>query len=219
MCKLAHVKIDKRYMDYSINANDTIKISEYMRGESEIDAVIYRQEFEHHRAEYLKTKTDAELIFTYIFLQIYAECFLHQNMRRIVELEFKPPRDSIHTKWLNNEKRYVPEKIDNFATLFFTPVPAAIQQPIDIVKNRLKNISDIRNLFAHGHKASAWSDSEGNSGSTPAKLILTDSQLTKSLNEINELGISWNDLLDAVVPQCRALRKVDEFKFHSIQTT
>lgn len=203
-------------MDYSINLHETVNVSEYIKMESEIDAVIYRQEFERHRAEYLKTKTEAELIFTFIFLQIYAECFLHQNMRRVVMMEFKPPRDSVYTTWLAGEKRYVPEKIDNFATLFFTPVPAIVQQEIDTIKDRLKKISDIRNLFAHGHKASSWSDSTGNSGSTSAKSILTETQLIQSVTEINELGKSWNDLLDAVMPQCKALKRVDDLKFRSI---
>ncbi len=203
-------------MDYSIDLHETIKVSEYIKAESEIDAVIYRQEFEHHRAEYLKSKAESELIFTFIFLQIYTECFLHQNMRRVVMLEFKPPRDSTYTTWLASEKRYVPEKMDNFIILFFSPAPAPIQQMADIIKDRLGKISSIRNQFAHGHKASAWSDSEGNSGSTPAKLLLTETQLTQSVTEINELGNAWNDLLDSIMPQCKALKRIDDFKFRSI---
>jgi len=38
-------------------------------------------------------------------LQIYIEYFLHQNMRKIIELEFKPPRDAAHITWLSGEKR------------------------------------------------------------------------------------------------------------------
>ncbi|MDP2709402.1 MAG: hypothetical protein Q8O93_05185 [bacterium] len=203
-------------MDYSINLHEIVSVSDYTKAESEIDAVIYRQEFERHRTEYLKSKTESELIFTFIFLQIYMECFLHQNMRRIVTMEFKPPRNAILTTWLTGEKRYVPEKMDNFINLFFSPVPTPIQQMADIIKDRLGNISSIRNQFAHGHKVSAWSDSEGNSGSTPAKLILTETQLMQSVAEINELGKAWNDLLDIIMPQCKALKRMDDFKFRSI---
>ena len=203
-------------MDLRINLHETIGISDHVKAETEIDAIIYRQEFERHRAEYLKSKTESELILTFIFLQIYSECFLHQNMRKVVELEFKPPRDAVHTAWLAGEKRYIPEKISNFITLFFAPVPNPIQQLTNIIKDRFGKISYIRNQFAHGHKVAAWSDSDGSSGSTPAKSLLTEAQLIQSIAEVNELGLAWNDLLDAVLPQCKALKREEDFKFPSI---
>lgn len=195
---------------------ENISVSEYIKSEIEVSAIIYRKEFERHRSEYLKTKTESELIFTFILLQIYIECFLHQNMRRVVELEFKPPRDDICTNWLAGERRHVPTKINNFATLFFSPVQAHIQQLLDTIKDRFGKISRIRNQFVHGHKVAAWSDSKGNAGSTPAKSLLSDAQLTKSITEINELGLAWNDLLDAILSQCKALERIDNFKFSSI---
>lgn len=203
-------------MDHVINLNATIGISEYVKAELEIGDLIYRQEFDRHQVEYLKTKAESELIFIFIFLQIYTECFLHQNMRKIVELEFKPPRESIYIKWLKKEKRYVPAKIDNFSSLFFIPIPSHIQQLVDIIKDRFEKISDIRNLFAHGHKVAEWSDSDGNAGSTRAKSLLTETQLNQTIAEINELGLAWGSLLDGILPQCKALTGVGSFKFENI---
>jgi len=203
-------------MGYIIKINDSIGVSEHIKAETEIDAIIYRQEFENHRTEYLRAKKESELVIAFIFLQIYIECFLHQNMRKIVELEFKPPRDNTCSTWLGGEKRYVQAKIDNFATLFFAPVPDDIQQLLIIVKDRFDKISDIRNLFAHGHKIAAWSDSDGNSGSTQAKSLLTETQLNQSVAEVNEMGLAWSTLLDRILTRCKGLRGVDEFKFPSI---
>ena len=121
-------------------------------------------------------------------------------MRKIIELEFKPPRDAAHITWLSGEKRQVPAKIDNFAALFFAPVPNSIQQLVDTMKDRFSKLSYIRNLFAHGYKVAAQSDSSGNSGFTPAKLLLSESQLTQSVAEVNEFGSAWNDLLDGILP-------------------
>ena len=92
-------------MDISINLHDSIGVSDHIKAETEIDAIIYRQEFERHWEEYLKSKSESELILAFIFLQIYIEYFLHQNMRKIIELEFKPPRDAAHITWLSGEKR------------------------------------------------------------------------------------------------------------------
>jgi hypothetical protein len=203
-------------MNYSINLFETIKVSEGIKTEMEIDAAIYRQEFERHRMEYLKSKDESELIFTFIFLQIYIECFFHQNMRKIIELEFKPPRDNVCVGWLAEEKRYVPTKIDNFVTIFLTPVSNSVQCNVDVIKDRFSKISSLRNLFAHGHKVAIWSDSDGNSNATPAKLSLSESQLIQSVTETNDLGLAWNNLLDFVLPQCKVLQRVDSFKFLNI---
>jgi len=120
-------------MKHSININANIKISEYYKAETEVDADIYRQEFAHHYIEYLKTNNNSELIFTFILLQIYVECFLHQNMRRIVCFEFKPPRNKVCTTWTKNERKSVEIKINSFIYLFFNPVPVNIKQLVDVI--------------------------------------------------------------------------------------
>jgi hypothetical protein len=203
-------------MDLNIGLNEKIGISEYIKAEMEIDAIIYRQEFEQHRTEYLRMKAEQDLIIAFIFLQIYIECFLHQNMRTIVELELKPPRDNVCFEWLSREKRYVPAKIDNFTFLFFSQESINIHKLVDCIKNRFCRLSDTRNQFVHGHKVSSWSDSDGNLGSTPTKLLLTEIQLAQSIMEVNELGLAWNGLLDLILPQCKALKRVNDFKLPNL---
>ncbi len=203
-------------MHHSISLHENVNISDTFRAETEVDAVIYRNEFERHRQEYRKTESEAELILTFVMLQIYVECFLHQNMRRVVGLEFQPPRNSAREGWNNQEKRPVSAKLEGFASLFFSSKPENIQYFIDSIRERLAPISDIRNLFVHGHKVSAWSDSEGNAGLTEARSLLTSSQLERSIHEVNELGAAWNLLLDNIFPQLKALRTVEDFKFSKL---
>lgn len=202
-------------MDYSLNLHETIGISDKYRIETELDAVIYRQRFEKFRSEYQRSHQEETLIFVFIILQVYVECFLHQNMRRIVELEFKSTKTSIFNKWVKQERRKVLEKLDKFAELFNL---SSIEnsQLLDDIKKRFSSLSHVRNQFVHGHKIAAWSDSEGNSGVTSTRMLLSDAQLIQMEKEINELGAMWNDLLDQVQSQCKALKRIDSFRFQNI---
>lgn len=203
-------------MDYSINLTENIRVSDFSRVETEFDAIIYRNEFEQHHQEYIKTGSESELILAFIFLQIYVECFLHQNMRRIVELEFKPPREVISIQWLENEHQKIQLKIEKFITLFFSSARSDIKKLTDCINDGFNKISYIRNQFAHGHKIASWSDSHGNSGSTPAHSILKKDQLNQTIIEINESGSAWNKLLDNVLPNLKVLRGVINFKFSNL---
>jgi len=204
-------------MDHSIEVHDSINVSDHVKVETEIDAVIYRQEFESHLSIYMETQSESELIFTFIYLQIYIECFLHQNMRRIVNMVFKPPRENISSEWMKKESRKVRDKIDAFGTIFHDPMSGQIQGLVDTIKNNFSRVSYIRNQFAHGHKVSAWSDSDGKSGKTSARELLTNERLAKAISEVNELGFAWNTLLDNILPQCKSLRTVEDFKYTEIQ--
>jgi hypothetical protein len=203
-------------MHHSINLHENITVSDTFRAETEVDAVVFRMEFEKHYGEYKKTLSEAELILCFIMLQIYIECFLHQNMRRIVGLEFLPPRDSAREGWSRGERKSVAEKLDGFSSLFFSSKPENIQYFTDSIKERLAPISQIRNFFVHGHKVSAWSDSEGNSGTSEARSFLTPEQLNKSIGEVNELGAAWNLLLENIQPQLKGLRSIDDFKYSKL---
>jgi hypothetical protein len=194
-------------MDHALHLSEHVGVSEYHCATREVDAVIYRNEFLKFR--------QSELIFSFIVLQIYIECFLHQNMRRIVELEFKPPRKVIFDEWITKERRYVPQKLEHFINLFDLP-PSESLYLVEGIKDRFKNISDIRNLLAHGHEISEWSDSEERASKTEALAILTKSQFAQTEKEINELGLMWNELLDHVQPRCKALNRMDDFKFKKI---
>ena len=195
---------------------EKLKISDAVRIEVGIGEGIYRIEFEKYRDLYLKDKSEHDLIFCFIFLQIYIECFLHQNMRRIIEFEFKRPRENVVTEWTIGEDRNVGEKIESFCSLFFTMVSADMQENIGIVKDRFHRISYPRNKFAHGHKVASWSDFDGTHGISEARSLLTIKQLDKTIKEANELGSLWNELLDRIFPTCKSLGKMEDFKFKKI---
>ena len=201
--------------DLSINVHDEVSVSGSLRLELEINAIIYRSEFEKYRQAYLVSKTENDLIFCFIFLQIYVECFLHQNMRQIIGLEFKPPRDYVCVRWNESqaERRHIPQKIKNFPTLFFAPIPIEILNLIDLIVSFFEKITYPRNKFAHGHKVASWFDSENGRGDTTARLLLTEERLKQALSEANELGVAWNDLLGKILPQCKAQRQLDDFNF------
>ncbi len=203
-------------MDLKINVSENAGISEYVKAETEIDAIIYRREFERHEQEYQKAQSDPELVLAFIYLQIYVECFLHQNMRHIVEMEFKPPRDTVAKDWENHEKDDVRQKLDSFIGKLFPTVPANVAQLTQTIKDNFGKVCVMRNYLAHGHKVAAWSDSDGNSGMSRAKSLLTSAQLVQSKADADALGLAWNDLLDLVLAQCQALQRVDSFKFKNL---
>jgi hypothetical protein len=199
-----------------VNLEESIGVSDFHRVELELDSIIHRNEFEKFRSEYLRSNEEKDLIFTFIVLQIYMECFLHQNMRKIVEMEFLPPRQAVREEWLSEpmERRDARDKIDYFVKLF--DLGSLVSTPVSGIKERFTNLTDIRNLLAHGHKIAKWSDSLGNSGTTKARSLLTRDQLTQIEKRVNELGLLWNELLDKIQPQCKVLRRIDDFKFQNI---
>lgn len=198
---------------FVVNIDEGVRISEYNKVTTELDAIIYRNEFDKYRTAYLSDKTEQGLIFCFVFLQIYIECFLHQNMRRVVEMEFKPPREDVCNTWLSRERRGIEDKVDAFVANFFAPPPDDVLRITKIVKDGFKQISDVRNLFVHGHKVARWSDSEGNSGITSARALLVKDYLDQMIHTANDIGIAWNELLDKTMPQYKALRQIDHFKF------
>lgn len=199
-----------------INVSDQINISEYINAKFEIDAVIYRDEFFYNYKEYLKTGLKSKLIFSFIFLQIYIECFLHQNMRRIIELEFKNNKKDIYLEWIKKEKNPIEFKMEDFVKIFFS-LQDDIENLKKIIKDEFKKIKDIRNMFVHGHEVATWSDSSGDSGETDPHSFLNVAQLNKSIDEVNMLGNTWNSLLKNILHQCVALKKIEDFKFKKIE--
>jgi len=204
--------------ELSINVHDVVNISEVVQMETELE-VGYRDEFLRHEKEYLLTKKDEELIFSLIFLQIWVECFLHQNMRRIVTLEFNHSNKPVVDEWLREdeknkgERRYIQQKLEELIKLFYPKIPSEVQTFINDSKDCFNKISDVRNHFVHGRKISAWSDSEGGSGTSNAKLLLSPEQLIITKKNVNNLGLSWNKLLDKILEQCKSLKNIEDFKF------
>jgi len=190
-----------------------VKIEETIHLELQIDPVIFRREFIRYQKRYLSLYDKNELVHAYIFLQIYVESFLHNYMRHIIKMEFKPPRDTVVKKWLSKEKDKLPIKLDSFVVQFFPSLPLTVQTEVDIIKDRFKRISDIRNMFAHGHKVSISMTTTGKGVLSPAASKLSPWILKQTLLETNELGTAWNNLLIKIQPKLKALRQIKDFKF------
>ncbi len=204
--------------DYAINLEETLSIKDHWRAETMVDAIIYRNQFDKYHQAFLQTGLQEDLIFSFIFLQIYIECFLHGWMRQIVVMEFKPPRGNICEDWVKDEQeeRSIYAKINAFVKLFFSPVPDDVSDFSKKIKEIFGHISHIRNLLIHGHKISTWSDSDGDAGISEAKSFLTLEKLNSTVTQANELGMLWNQLLDKILPQLKALQRVSDFKYKEI---
>ncbi len=198
---------------YNVELNEKISLVDSYEIEAEIDALIYRNEFEKYFKSYKKDGSETDLIFSYIFLQIYIECFLHQRMRKIIELEFKHTNEDIYKSWIKNDRRYIHQELDHFVKIFFSSVSDQIKEPIDFIKKVFKKISDIRNDFLHGHKIATWSNSNGASEITPARKVLTYDQISFYIKEVNKLGSLWNELLIKLSPKLKALTGLNDFRF------
>jgi hypothetical protein len=204
--------------------DENIGVSEFIMIEKQISlAYIFRLEFEKHLQEYKINKSDNELIFIFIFLQAYAECFLHQSMRRIIKSEFEVHRTDLYNNWIDEkgrggERRNIQEKIEDFSRHFIIAVPSLpknIQQLIHDININFSKLSRRRNQFLHGHAVASWSDSDGNSGASEAHSLLTDKELKLAVDEINKLGKAWNELQDSVAIEFKCINKerIKDFKF------
>jgi hypothetical protein len=206
-------------MPLSIQVHDRVSISESISIETEIDSGIYRDEFEKHRREYSATNSEHHLIFAFIFLHMYMECFLHQRMRQTIEREFTHKDKNIVTNWHEKEERekmYVNTKLICFTSVFFQPIPENTKKKLNIIIKRYSKLSDIRNRFVHGYKVAAYSDSNGHASKTPTRSLLTQRQLIQVIKHANALGKVWNEILDDVLSRCRSARQVDDFKFTNL---
>ena len=210
-------------MDHKITLEETINIREEIAWELETDAVIFRNEFNYYLEKFKKDKSEHILIFVFIMLQIYVEYFLHQNMRRVVKLEFEntKSKELKYKKWieLKNEKLSIGKKISHFIQCFSLE---SDDEVIDIIKEIeiiFKEITDIRNLLVHGHKIYL----AGNADSSyievsEAKGYLDEDVLIEIIKNINNLGKNWNKLLDLASSNCKALntKRIGDFKFDSL---
>lgn len=219
--------------NHKIKLKENIKISDLMAWEIEIDAIIFRDEFNYYLEKFKKDKSekilvldkmfsDKILVFVFIILQIYVEYFLHQNMRRIISLEFKNIDELKYKKWIKNEYRHISDKKTNKGKLFIfleyflldsNPEAITIKEEIESVFNE---ITQIRNLLVHGHKISLGGNVDGSYEVSKTRGYLDGVVLMEIIENVNNLGKNWNKLLDLILDKCKTLERVDDFKFNSL---
>lgn len=206
-------------MKHKITLKEEIKMNDSVVWELEVDAIIFRDEFNYYLEKFKKDKSEKTLVFIFIILQIYVEYFLHQNMRRVISLEFKHSDKSKYKEWIKakNEKLNISKKLSHFIQYFLLEnnnKVIAIKKEIETI---FKEITDIRNLLVHGHKISL----AGNVDSSYIEVSRTRGYLDKDvlikvIANINQLGKNWNDLLDLILNECKALKRIDDFKFSNL---
>lgn len=218
---LSHIGkvIVNKNMEHKIILKEKIKIKDSMAWELEVDAIIFRDEFNYYLEKFKKDGSEKTLVFVFIMLQIYVEYFLHQNMRRVISLEFKHNDKSKYEEWTKEEsERFkVNKKLSHFIQYFSLENNneiIVVKEEIEII---FKEITDIRNLLVHGHKISL----AGNTDSSDIEVSETRGYLDKDIlieviANINQLGKNWNNLLDLILSECKALRKIDDFKFSNL---
>lgn len=202
--------------DLVVSNHENIGITDFNKVETELDAVIYRNEFYKHYQEYQNTKSEVSLIFSFIFLQIYVECFLHQYMRHIIGFEFMGPRDEVIDEWQKLERLKIKDKIERFCSLFFCPIPPKdIRDLIIDLIDAFSNLTMPRNSFVHGSKIASWASSHG-TGTTNARSLLTEERIIKTIEIANKVGSIWNVLLEKVSTNFTCLGNFQDFKFSQL---
>lgn len=204
---------------------ENMNVSESVAWELTTDAVIFRAQFEKYRNQYVaqSIEEDHSIIFAFIFLQVYVEYFLHQNMRRVVTLEFRNTDQKKYQKWMDNERNFIEDKISRsgklsmFVQFFFHNSLQKISTLKKSIENNFKEITDIRDLLVHGHDISI----SGNIDSSKIEVshtraLLTPEELEETTGKANKLGECWNKLLEEIFDQSQSLGQVDDFKFEQL---
>lgn len=211
-------------MEHKITVTETVKLKDNFTWELEVDAVVFRNEFE----KYLhNSQTDNHaIIFAFIFLQIYIEYCLHQNMRRIIRLEFKNTDSQKYQDWIEHEGDFIedkasvrPGKLSHFIKCFFDANNNVVLNLKSKIEKIFKDVTSIRNRLVHGHKISVSGNSMGNRNISKTKALLTQGSLLNVIKNVNELGGIWNELLDSILSRCKALRSVNDFRFKNLKDT
>ncbi|MDA2921787.1 hypothetical protein MYX07_00795 [Patescibacteria group bacterium AH-259-L07] len=216
-------RIYKLNVKHKFILKDELKIDDSIVWELEIDAIIFRNEFDRYLMQFRKDKSEKTLVFVFIMLQIYLECFLHQNMRHIIGLEFKHRDELKYKKWIKNERLNIDDrkteqgKLSLFIEYFSLENDPEVIVAKQVIERIFKKMTKIRNLLVHGHKISL----AGNVDSSHIEVseaggYLNEDMLKEIFKDINQLGESWNKLLVSVLDKCRSLKKISDFKFDNL---
>lgn len=193
-----------------IGLTEVIQIQESIKITTEISSIIYLNEFLKYKEAYERDGRSEMLIFTLIFLQIYIECFLHQNMRQIMEMEFEFKNPDLFKQWDSKEEEmYVGKKVSFFTNFFFAKGENI--ESLELIKDSLREIGGMRNKIVHGYKLRRVVVN-GKTEKSETLSLLSEESLREYLHSANTLGNAWNTLLDEVAKKCRALRSVGDFK-------
>ena len=210
---------------------EKIGIQESLSVEVEKNPVIYRRKFlEEYKKCEKNNFAENNIIFCFIFLQIYFECFFHFRLRKLVELEFKLSNPDIWEKWIdcNNkkciERRYVQDKkgrkgkLSEFIKYFNFENNKEIKKLKKEIEKELQDITNIRDLLVHGHKIAEGNNFNNQEYKTKVKKYLTEESLKEAIEKVNKGATAWNNFFDKLLPLLKTnYETVKNFKFEKIE--
>ena len=192
-----------------------IEISEEWSITLDKDAIIFRNEFEEFRKQFKVSKKEEKLIFAFLFLQIYMEYFLHQRMRKIMEMEFDFKKPDLFQVWDKRESRmHINEKIGFFISFFIAGDRAVNFR--EKISKLFSKIGQPRNKFAHGHAIRKTLSKDGERHSKTLSMLNLES-LNSTISDANQLGETWNELLNEISKELKVLNGLGSFKFMEIE--
>lgn len=157
---------------------------------------LFKKEFQNYKERYLKSDDDADLVMTYITMQLFIENHFHYYLRFIIGDGFGSAKPT--SGW--NEKDYPNQKIDCLKKFLSDNGFMFTQSLFDKVTTNYKTITDIRNLLAHGHRVTT-TYAESTKTNSKAKDFLNRQEFAKACHMANEIADAWNALLTELQSQ------------------
>lgn len=151
---------------------------------------LFRKEFENYKRRYLKDSADADVVLAYILLQLFIENHFHYYLRFIIGGGFGSAKNVVG--W--NEKKYPDKKLDCFETFLTNHSFIFTSDLFKKIKINYKEITDIRNLLAHGHRITTTHEGSTKINSK-AKDFLNRQEFSRICLLANEIADAWNVLL------------------------
>lgn len=193
---------------------DSIKISDNVSVTSWLSPRIFFEEYLKHKERYLKKEESKDLLLAYIFLQLYLENHFHYYLRFLIGGGMGKKID----KW--NDEDSVFKRLKYFKQFLFENDFILDQAHFKIIENNFKYISDIRNLFLHGHPVTK-TIKDNKEQISDAKRFLSRQEFNNTRKIANHLFNTWNGIILNIQKQDKLLNKsglpstsfLDECKF------
>ncbi len=150
---------------------------------------LFKKEFQKYKEIYLENNSDADLVMSYILLQLFIENHFHYYLRFMIGGGFKS--GVIATGW--KEMDYPDGKLVCLEVFLKKNNFVFTSALLAKIKDNYKRITNIRNALAHGHEVTTTFDSVKKD--SKAKGFLNRQKFNQTCLLANEIADAWNALL------------------------
>lgn len=185
----------------AIKLTETVSITDSISITTSLSPLIYREEFAKYRDTAFVGGGDKFLVFSYILLQLYLENHFHYFLRLLVGGGLGPR--VLIQGW--NEKDYADQKLEKLRRYLTSVNIKFTDSEFDFLLEAFRNISSIRNKFAHGHPVTKKMGS-GIIEQSEAKDYLEIAKLRDTILLANQIVTSWNRILAELQEQENLLK-------------